>query len=219
MMQRAQKGQEWQRGRTAPSLRRLPLLPLLAGPLGALLLLLTPPLAAQTARRYTVTLRGTPDDSMVEVVRRTVELANTHGRARIIVRIAVDSAAWDPDGPAARIAGQLEQAQGPVYALVDTAWGGGVLVALAADSVFMRPDGSVGAGPQRSPAPAGAAGDSLRARLVRLLARHGPATALGAALLAPAELQPGRPAPGIAARRAARGSCRNRAPSPGARCR
>jgi hypothetical protein len=159
-------------------------LPPVVAALGGLCLL-AHPLAAQTTRRYTVTLRGTPDDSLVEVVRRTVTLANTHARARIIVRIAVDSAGWGPDDPAARIAGWLARAEGPVYALVDTAWAGGALVALAADSVFMQPEGSLGAGQPESPVPAGAAGDSLRVRLARLVARHGADSALGAAMVNP----------------------------------
>jgi len=181
MMQERQKGQERQRGRTAPSMRRLPLLPFLAGLVGVLFLP-AHPLEGQTTRRYTVTLRGSPDDSLVELVRRTVTLANTHARARIIVHLAVDSAAWGPDQPAARIAGQLQRADGPVYALVDTAWGGAALVALVADSLFMRPGGSLGAGPRPFAAPGGAAGDSLRARLARLGARHGAEAALGPAM-------------------------------------
>jgi hypothetical protein len=150
----------------------------------SLLLLLPHLLTAQITRRYTVALRGTPDDSMVELVRRTVTLANTHTRARIIVHLAIPSAAWGPDDPAARIAQQLARAEGPVYALVDTAWGGAALVALTADSVFVRPDGSLGAGPG-SPAPVGAAGDSLAVRLARLVARHGADSALGAAMVDP----------------------------------
>ena len=162
---------------------------------GVCFLLLSCPLAAQTTRRYTLMLRDPLDQSTVELVRRAVTLANTHARARIIVRIAVKSAGWGPDDPAARIAQLLARVNGRVYALVDTAWGGSVLVALGADSVFMLPRGSLGAGPAESPPPVGAAGDSLRAHLARLVARHGADSALGGAMVDPAERPPGLAGP------------------------
>jgi hypothetical protein len=119
---------------------------------------------------------------MAQVVRRAVSEAELSGAAAVILEIDV---AGGSINVARQIAYEVTLSEGSVYALVDRrAWDGGALIALAADSVFMRSGASLGADSYRtnqSDEPVTVV-DSLRAEFGRLAEQRGIDPRIGQAM-------------------------------------
>lgn len=79
-----------------------------------------------------------------EIVQRAIHAASRNGPAVLIVSIGSAGGSFDA---AQLIARDFETAEIPVYALVrERAWQAAALIALSADSLFMAPHSSIGAG-------------------------------------------------------------------------
>ncbi len=111
---------------------------------GTLTALAVPPTHAQRLLVYHLPVTGRPDFALTRLVERALESAEQSGAVALILEIRSSGGRVD----ASQLLMEAIAATGvPVYALVsEHAWGPAALVALAADSVFMAPGSSVGAG-------------------------------------------------------------------------
>jgi membrane-bound serine protease (ClpP class) len=110
----------------------------------------------------------------MRVVERALHVAAEGPGSALVLEIQSPGGRFDA---AQLIVADIDAADVPVYVLVtDNAWGAAALVALAGDSVFMRPDASIGAGMSQEnglrdlPLPARRA---LRAKFGALVRRRG----------------------------------------------
>lgn len=100
---------------------------------------------AQEPVAYRVSLAGPIELGSAEVVSRALDAAARGSGAAVVLEIAAPSGRFDA---AQLIASAVEASDVPVYAMVATqAWGPAALVSLAADSIFMKGESSLGAGP------------------------------------------------------------------------
>ncbi len=111
---------------------------------GTLTALAVAPTHAQRPLVYHLPVTGRPDFALTRLVERALEAADQSGAVALILDIRSSGGRVD----ASQLLMEAIAATGvPVYALVsEHAWGSAALVALAADSLFMAPGSSVGAG-------------------------------------------------------------------------
>ena len=96
-------------------------------------------LGAQVVR---IPIEGTIDKGLVPFVQRSLEEAGNSGARLAILDINTPGgridAAWS-------IVDAIQESPVPVYAFVDRGLSAGAMIALAAEDIFMRPGGSIGA--------------------------------------------------------------------------
>jgi membrane-bound ClpP family serine protease len=111
-------------------------------------MLWAPAVWAQDLLVYKVGISRAVRSGTAQIVRRAVSEAELSGAAAVILEIDVTGGSMNV---ARQIAYEVALSRGSVYALVDRrAWDAGALIALAADSVFMRSGASLGADSYRS---------------------------------------------------------------------
>ncbi len=147
---------------------------------------------AQDVLVYRVALTGAVGLQAQRLVTRTLDAADAGGASAVILELSSGGGSFDM---ARLIADAVEASGVPVYALVGTqAWGAAALVALAADSIFVAPGASIGAG--RPPADrtlelSVPAMDTLGQTYGRLARRQGAEARVGSAMVAPGPAIPG----------------------------
>ena len=146
--------------------------------------LAAPAAQSQALLIYHVPLRGQIELNASRLVARTIEAAEQQGGVAIVLDVASSGGQIDA---AELIARDLDATVVPTYAFVNPqAWGVAALVVLAADSVFMLPESSLGAG-SLSPNPITRMPDAARSVMVRALqsqvARRGLDPRLGEAMV------------------------------------
>ncbi len=139
--------------------------------------------AAQDRYVFRVPIEGPITVQTVRVVRQAVEAAEEDGGVAILLDLASRSERMDG---AQLIVDAIEGTPVSVYALVRRAWDASALVALAADSVFMAPGSSIGAGEGRWDLSA-AALRGTRAAFQGVAEGHGRDGALAVAMVDPGD--------------------------------
>ena len=142
-----------------------------------------PAALAQDLLVYKVDISRANRSETAQVVRRAVSEAELAGVAAVILEIDATGGSMDV---ARQIAYEVGLSRGSIYALVERrAWDAGALIALAADSIFMRSGASLGADSYRASQldePA-AVVDSLREEFGRLAAQRGIDPLIGYAMV------------------------------------
>ena len=139
---------------------------------------------AQEIVVYQVAITGSFNRTTAQVVRRAITAAQVRGAAAVVLDIDT------PGGPidvAQEIVGDISGSDVPVYAFVSGhAWQTGALVALAADSIFLGPGSSIGAGTETTGAPSRHSDTALRVlgdALAQLLEERGIDRRIGEAMV------------------------------------
>ena len=154
-----------------------------------------PPVAATHAQERTVYLirvAGSVEVDLSDLVGATLQAAEREPGSLVVLDIGSSGGRMDI---AQLIVDDLQRTSVPVYALVSgRAWQAAALLALAADSIFMVADASIGAGDGRGPGRfrmPGAVLDALRRDFGTLAARQGVDPAIGEAMVDEAVEIPG----------------------------
>lgn len=140
-------------------------------------------LSAQEPVLYHVLVRGAVELATARVVNRALEVAAEGSGAVLILELDSPGGRFDA---AQLMAADVLESDVPVYVLVsERAWGAAALIALAADSIYMTPNSSIGAGSvtsdQARDLPA-AARRALREEFRSLFARRGLEPGIGEAM-------------------------------------
>ena len=154
-----------------------------------------PPVAATHAQERTVYLirvAGSVEVDLSDLIGATLQAAEREPGSLVVLDIGSSGGRMDI---AQLIVDDLQRTSVPVYALVSgRAWQAAALLALAADSIFMVADASIGAGDgrdtRRSRTP-GAVLDALRRDFGTFAARRGVDPAIGEAMVDDAVEIPG----------------------------
>jgi membrane-bound ClpP family serine protease len=105
-------------------------------------------LAAQDPVVYHIVLSGPVSLEATRVVERAFQVAAEGVGSALVIEIRSSGGRFDA---AQLIVAEIDASEVPLYVLVtDRAWGAAALVALAADSLFMVPESSIGAGTEPS---------------------------------------------------------------------
>ena len=154
-----------------------------------------PPVAATHAQERTVYLirvAGSVEVDLSDLVGATLQAAEREPGSLVVLDIGSSGGRMDI---AQLIVDDLQRTSVPVYALVSgRAWQAAALLALAADSIFMVTDASIGAGDGRGPRRfrmPGAVLDALRRDFGTLAARQGVDPEIGEAMVDEAVEIPG----------------------------
>ncbi len=146
-----------------------------------------PPLAATHAQERTVYLipvAGSVEIDLSDLIGATLQAAEREPGSLVVLDIGSSGGRMDI---AQLIVGDLQRTSVPVYALVSgRAWQAAALLALAADSIFMVADASIGAGDERDPGQSrmpDAVLDALRRDFGTLAARLGVDPEIGEAMV------------------------------------
>ncbi len=145
------------------------------------------PLAAAHAQKrtvYRIQVAGSVEVDLSDLIGATLQAAEREPGSLVVLDIGSSGGRMDI---AQLIVGDLQRTSVPVYALVSgRAWQAAALLALAADSIFMVADASIGAGdgpdPGQSRMP-GAVLDALRRDFGTLAARQGVDPEIGEAMV------------------------------------
>lgn len=141
---------------------------------------------SQDVRVYLIDIEEPVRLETTRTVARALELGERGGAAAVILRLTAPGGSIEA---AQLIVQELAAAVVPVFAFVTSpTWGASALIALAADSLFMGPQSSIGAAdsltePWRDVPPE--AVDDLRETFEQLIARRGLDPRIGAALVDP----------------------------------
>ncbi len=145
------------------------------------------PLAAAHAQErtvYRIPVAGSVEVDLSDLIGATLRAAEREPGSLVVLDIGSSGGRMDI---AQLIVGDLQRTSVPVYALVSgRAWRAAALLALAADSIFMVADASIGAGSRRDPGQSrmpGAVLDALRRDFGTLAARHGVDPEIGEAMV------------------------------------
>jgi membrane-bound ClpP family serine protease len=139
---------------------------------------------AQERAVYLVSIAGGVDAGQGRLIARALREAGERHGAALVLQIGSPGGRFDD---AQLMVGDLAAAEVPVYALVSPhAWGAAAILALAADSVFMTREATIGAGSE-TPSPIDAmsppARRALRTEFTTLAERRGADPAVGAAMV------------------------------------
>ncbi len=146
--------------------------------------LLPTPTHAQGRVVYRIPVSGAVQVDLIDLIGSTLQTAEGEPGSVIVLDIDASGGRMDI---AQLIVGDLQQAAVPIYALISqNAWQAAALIALAADSIFVTADASIGAGDsreaRRQQLPA-AAVRTLRQQFGALAARQGVDAAIGEAMV------------------------------------
>ncbi len=139
---------------------------------------------AQERTVYRIRVAGSVEVDLSDLIGATLQAAEREPGSLVVLDIGSSGGRMDI---AQLIVGDLQRTSVPVYALVSgRAWQAAALLALAADSIFMVADASIGAGdgpdPGQSRMP-GAVLDALRRDFGTLAARQGVDPEIGEAMV------------------------------------
>lgn len=151
--------------------------------LAALALPLLAAAHAQERTVYLIPVAGSVEVDLSDLIDATLHAAEREPGSLVVLDIGSSGGRMDI---AQLIVGDLQRTSVPVYALVSgRAWRAAALLALAADSIFMVADASIGAGDGRDPGPQmpGAVLDALRRDFATLAARLGVDPEIGEAMV------------------------------------
>lgn len=148
------------------------------------LLLVAPPvLLPQEPVVYHVRVHGPVELATARVVARALDVAAEGSGAVLVLEIGSPGGRFDA---AQLMAADIQESEVPVFVLVsDRAWGAAALVALAADSIYMAPNSSIGAGHASSDQARNlptAVRNALREEFRSLVARRGLEPEIGEAM-------------------------------------
>jgi membrane-bound serine protease (ClpP class) len=149
-------------------------------------LALSPLATAQAQERtvYRIPVAGSVEVDLSDLIGATLQAAEREPGSLVVLDIGASGGRMDI---AQLIVGDLQRTSVPVYALVSgRAWQAAALLALAADSIFVVADASIGAGDGRNPRQSrmpGAVLDALRRDFGTLAARQGVDPEIGAAMV------------------------------------
>ncbi len=153
------------------------------------------PLAATHAQKrtvYRIPVAGSVEVDLSDLIGATLQAAEREPGSLVVLDIGASGGRMDI---AQLIVGDLRRTSVPVYALVSgRAWQAAALLALAADSIFVVADASIGAGDGRNPRQSrmpGAVLDALRRDFGTLAARQGVDPEIGEAMVDDAVEIPG----------------------------
>jgi membrane-bound serine protease (ClpP class) len=139
---------------------------------------------AQQRTVYRIPVMGLVEVDLSDLVGATLQAAEREPGSLVVLDIGASGGRMDI---AQLIVGDLQRTSVPVYALVSgRAWQAAALLALAADSIFVVADASIGAGDGRNPRQSrmpGAVLDALRRDFGTLAARQGVDPEIGEAMV------------------------------------
>ncbi len=145
------------------------------------------PLAAAHAQErtvYRIPVAGSVEVDLSDLIGATLQAAEREPGSLVVLDIGSSGGRMDI---AQLIVGDLQRTSVPVYALVSgRAWQAAALLALAADSIFVVADASIGAGDGRDPGRSRMPGtvlDALRRDFGTLAARQGVDREIGEAMV------------------------------------
>ena len=139
---------------------------------------------AQGRAVYRIPVSGSVEVDLMDLIGSTLQTAEGEPGSIIVLDIGASGGRMDI---AQLIVGDLQLATVPIYALISqNAWQAAALIALAADSIFVTSDASIGAGdPQeaRPPERPATVMRTLRQQFGALAARQGADAAIGEAMV------------------------------------
>ncbi len=139
---------------------------------------------AQGRAVYRIPVSGAVEVDLMDLIGSTLQTAEGEPGSIIVLDIGASGGRMDI---AQLIAGDLQLATVPIYALISqNAWQAAALIALAADSIFVTSDASIGAGDPREasrPERPATVVRTLRQQFGALAARQGVDAAIGEAMV------------------------------------